>query len=143
MLYLNKKQAEKLIQYFKKEFPDEACGILAGEIVQRSSNNVERKVTKTYNMSNTDKSKKTFFMNPAQQLKVMKEIRNLGLEMVGICHSHPETEAYPSAYDVELACYPEISYVIISLKDKNNPDIRSFRIVEGEIHKEEIKIIDS
>ncbi len=131
MLYLNKSQKEKLVEHTEKEAPNEACGILAGK---------DYKVEKVYEMVNTDNSAKTFFMEPKQQLKVMKEIRNLGLEMIGIYHSHLETEAYPSAHDVELAYYPEASYVIVSIKDKDNPGIRSFKIVEGKISEEEVRI---
>ncbi len=131
MLYLNKKQKEELVKHSKKEAPDEVCGILAGK---------NQRVEKIYEMTNTDRSSKTFFMDPKQQLKVMKEIRNQGLEMVGIYHSHLDTEAYPSAHDVELAYYPEVSYVIVSVKDRPNPNVRSFRIVEGKITEEEVKI---
>jgi len=132
MLYLTKKQAEKLIKHSKRESPDEVCGILAGK---------EGKVEKVYPMTNTDKSAKTFFMDPKEQLKVMKEIRNLGLEMAGIYHSHLETDAYPSAHDVELAFYPEASYVIVSIKDKDKPNIKSFKIdEEGKITEEDMRI---
>jgi len=79
-------------------------------------------------------------MEPKQQLKAMKEIRNLGLEMIGIYHSHLETEAYPSAHDVELAYYPEAFYVIVSIRDRGKPSIRSFKIVEGKITEEEVRI---
>lgn len=131
MLCLSERQQGELIEHSKIESPNEACGILAGK---------DGRVVKIYQMINTDKSSKTFFIDPRQQLKVMKEIRNLGLEMVGIYHSHVETEAYPSAYDVELAFYPEASYVIISIKDRDNPSIRSFKIVEGKITEEEVRI---
>ena len=114
MLYLSKKQADELIEHSKRESPNEVCGIRTGK---------EGKTEKLYQMTNTDKSSKTFFMDPKEQLKVMKEIRALGLEMVGIYHSHIETEAYPSAHDVELAYYPEASYVIVSIKDKDNPSL--------------------
>lgn len=129
MLYLSKDRVNELIEHSKKEAPNEACGILAGK---------ERRVEKVYQMTNIDNSSKTFFMDPKEQLKVMKEIRNSGLEMIGIYHSHLETEAYPSAHDVELAYYPEASYVIVSIKDRDNPKIRSFKIVEGKIQEEEI-----
>ena len=129
MLYLNRSQKEKLVEHAEKEAPNEACGILAGK---------DYKVEKVYEIVNTDNSAKTFFMEPKQQLKVMKEIRNLGLEMIGIYHSHLETEAYPSAHDVELAYYSDASYVIVSIKDRNNSSIRSFKIVEGKITEEEV-----
>jgi proteasome lid subunit RPN8/RPN11 len=77
-------------------------------------------------------------MNPKEQLKVMKEIRNLGLQIVGIYHSHPGTEAYPSMRDVEFAYYPGVSYIIVSLKDRDNPGIRSFNIEEGKVTEEKV-----
>ncbi|MBU0478137.1 M67 family metallopeptidase [bacterium] len=128
---INKVYLSEMVQHCQKDYPNEACGILAGK---------DGKIERIYRMTNADKSSKTFFMGPKEQLKVMKEIRNVGLEMVGIYHSHPETEAYPSAYDVELAFYPEVSYVIVSLKDKNSPNIRSFKIEEGKITEEDLKI---
>ncbi len=132
MLFLAKGQLDGIIKHSTIDAPNEACGILAGKA---------GKVERVYPMANTDRSSETFFMDPKEQLKVMKEIRNLGLEMVGIYHSHPETDAYPSAHDVSLAYYPEVSYVIISLKDKDNPVARSFRIIEGSIEEEDVTIV--
>ena len=136
MVYLTKQQACMLIEHSKRELPNEVCGILVGRCVGEIKGG--RKVKMVYQMTNTDRSSSTFFMNPKEQLKVMKEIRNLGLEMVGIYHSHPETEAYPSMRDVEFAYYPGVSYLIISLKDKDNPSIRSFKIEEGKITEEKV-----
>ena len=104
MLILKKEFFEKIIAQSKREFPNEACGILAGK---------EGRVEKVYEMANIEKSASTFFMDAKEQLKVMKEIRNLGLEMAGIYHSHVASQAYPSAHDVELALYVEASYVIV------------------------------
>ena len=140
---IDKVHLSEMIQHCQKDYPNEACGILAGKIRPECAEEGSRrhgKVEKVYQMINTDKSASTYFMDPKEQLKVMKEIRNQGLEMVGIYHSHLETEAYPSAHDVELAFYPEVSYVIVSINDKNNPSIRSFKIMEGEISEEEVKI---
>lgn len=131
MLILEKDLLEKMLQQIKEEFPNEACGILAGR---------EGRVEKVYGMNNTDKSPSTYFMDAKEQLLVMKEMRNLGLDMVGIYHSHVASPAYPSLHDVEMAFYPEASYVIVSLEDKNNPVVRSFKIEEGAITEEEIKI---
>ena len=130
-MYITDVQRDTIIAHVRREAPNEACGVLAG---------TSQRVEKVYEMINTDKSSRTFFMEPKKQLKVMKEIRNSGLEMVGVYHSHLETEAYPSARDVELAYYPEASYVIISIKDKDNPNIRSFKITDGNIKEEELKI---
>ena len=131
MLYLTKEQADELVIHLKQEYPCEGCGILAGK---------DGLVEEVYLMVNADKSEESYFMDPVQQLKVMKQIRNSGREMMAIYHSHPETDAYPSAHDIELALYPDVSYIIVSLKKKDDPVIRSFKITQGRIKEEEVKI---
>lgn len=131
MLELKKELFEQIVKQCIIELPDEACGILSGRL---------GKVDNVYPMLNTDKSPQSFFMDPAEQLRINKEIRKLGQEMVGIYHSHVASLAYPSERDVEMAFYPEASYVIISLKDKDSPSARSFKIREGKITEEELKV---
>ncbi|NQU94703.1 MAG: M67 family metallopeptidase [Candidatus Omnitrophica bacterium] len=145
MISLSRKHIDDLVEYSKKEAPSEACGILAGPPTPEEKFAAGRlrrisKVTKIYLMANADNSGQTFLMDPKEQLKVTKEIRTLGLEMVGIYHSHLETEAFPSSHDVKLAYYPDSSYVIVSIKDEASPSVRSFKIVEGKITEEEIEI---
>jgi len=131
-MHITKAQRNIIIEHAKREAPNEACGILAGTAGEK------KEVKKIYQMKNNDRSAATFFMDPKEQLKVMKEIRNSGLSMIGIYHSHLESESYPSSHDVKLAFYPEASYVIVSIKD--NPVIRSFKIVKGRIEEEKIVI---
>lgn len=131
MLILERALLDQIIQQCRNELPDEACGILAGKV-----GNVE----KVYEMANMDKSPVTYFMDAKEQLRVMKDIRSRDLEIAGIYHSHVASQAYPSAHDLDLAFYPEVSYVIISFQDKRNPGVRSFKIREGTITEEEIKI---
>ena len=131
MLTLKKTLLDKIISQSRKEFPNEACGILAGKA---------GRVEKVYEMVNAEKSPQTYFMDSREQLKVMKEMRNLGLEMVGIYHSHVASPARPSSHDIELALYPDVSYVIVSLEDKICPSVRSFKICAGKVSEEELRI---
>jgi [CysO sulfur-carrier protein]-S-L-cysteine hydrolase len=73
----------------------------------------------------------------------MNEMDELDLELVGIFHSHTFTEAYPSRTDVELAAYPEATYLILSLADPGAPVLRGFRISDGQVDEEEIRVIPS
>lgn len=132
MLILKKDFFEQMVKHSIRELPDEACGILAGK---------NQIVEKVYAMTNAEKSPENYFMEPEEQLKVTKEIRNLGFQMLGIYHSHVASQAYPSKRDVELAFYPDTAYLIITLKDKNNPQLRAFKILEGKIDEEEVKIV--
>jgi [CysO sulfur-carrier protein]-S-L-cysteine hydrolase len=131
MITLEKELFNKVLSQCLREFPNEACGILAGK---------DGKVLKVFESANVDKSPSSYLMEPREQLSIMKEIRNSGLEMAGIYHSHVASEAYPSSRDIELAFYPEASLVIVSLKEKNNPRIRSFKIAGGRITEEDVKI---
>lgn len=132
MIEIKKEILEEIFSHCLKELPNEACGILAGK---------DGKVEKLFIMSNTQPSPERYFMEPEEQFKVMKEIRNAGLEMSGIYHSHVASAAYPSATDIELAFYPEASYLIVSLKNRTRPTVRSFKIAENKIAEEELKII--
>lgn len=140
MIFLAEEQLKQIIDHCKKEYPKEACGILAGKIVKRPTLNIQRKVTKVYKMTNTSESPETcYFMQPEEQFKIFKEMRKLEIEIHGIYHSHADTSAYPSKRDCDMAFYPEAYYMIVSLKDCNNPEVRAFRIVEGEIEEVGVK----
>jgi proteasome lid subunit RPN8/RPN11 len=132
MIEIKRKILEEIFSHCLKEIPNEACGILAGR---------DARVEKVFNMTNTQPSSERYFMKPQEQFKVMKEIREANLEMLAIYHSHVASAAYPSATDVELAFYPEVSYLIISLKDRTRPTVRSFKIAENKIAEEELRII--
>lgn len=128
---IKKAQFEKMVENCKQEKPREACGILAGK---------EGLITKVYRMRNISKKPAIcYFMEGKEQLKVAKEIRNAGLVMLGIYHSHVSSTPYPSARDVEMAFYPEVSQFIVSLADKKTFHVRSFKIKQGEIEEEKIE----
>lgn len=130
MLHIKKEQIDQIIGHCRSFYPKEACGILAGK------SGVAEKV---YFMANvSDDSMHCYFMDPKEQLKVFKETRNEGLELVGIYHSHAYADAYPSHRDIELAYYEDASYVIISFKNIDNPVVRAFKIREGNIAEEPI-----
>ena len=148
MISLPKKTYDAMLEHAKKGYPNEACGILAGPIEparppKSAADADDCVVSDFFAMKNTDASAISYFMDPKEQLAVFKEMRNRGLGMRGIFHSHVASEAYPSQKDVRLAFYPEVSYLIVSLSDMKKPVLRSFRITEEKVAEEEIKIIEN
>lgn len=133
MITLSKKIYDAVIQHAKSGFPNEACGILAGLN--------ESQMDEFFPMRNVDESSISYFMDPKEQLRVFKAMREKKLQMTGIFHSHVASEAKPSQKDVRLAFYPEVSYLIVSLSDLKNPTLRSFRIKDEVVAEEEIKIV--
>jgi proteasome lid subunit RPN8/RPN11 len=93
-------------------------------------------VAEVFPIDSDDRSELTYSMNPLQQLRVEKEARARGLEIVGIYHTHPATQPYPSKTDVARAhwgdtddlMFPGYSYLIVSLRDVEHPEPRSFKI---------------
>jgi proteasome lid subunit RPN8/RPN11 len=61
-------------------------------------------------------------------------------EPVVIYHSHTATEAYPSRTDISLASEPGAHYVLVSTRDEETVELRSFRIVDGEVTEEPVRV---
>lgn len=105
------------------DFPYEVCGLLGvapdGTITHHPIANDERSMT-------------YFVMNPKQLLHAMQTIEDAGHHLV-IYHSHTHTHAYPSQTDVRLAAYPDATYLIVTLQDRDHPDMRAFCIVDDVI----------
>jgi proteasome lid subunit RPN8/RPN11 len=132
MIKIPKSVYQAIIEHARKEAPLECCGILAG---------MDGTVQKAFQLRNEEQSPVRYLMSPQEQLKVFEEMARERLEMVGIYHSHTHTVPYPSETDVKLAFYPEVSSVIVSLKEEP-PDVKAFRIREDAVFPEEIEVIE-
>jgi len=62
-------------------------------------------------------------------------------EPVVIYHSHTATEAYPSRTDANIAAEPDAHYVLVSTRDPEVHEFRSYRIVDAEITEEPVEIV--
>lgn len=123
---IRKEIYDEMIEHCAGSLPYEACGILAGK---------HNLATKIYKIKNTEASSVSYFMEPTEQLKAMKDIRDKGLEMLAIFHSHPFGSAYPSQKDIELAFY-DVYYVIVAFEPKF--EVKCFKIKDEEIGEEEL-----
>ena len=132
-LIIPKDLLEKILDHCKMAFPNEACGILAGKGEQ---------VSRVYAMTNIEPSPVSYFMDPGEQFRVQKEMRERGEGMIAIFHSHPQSPAYPSAKDVKLAFYDDAVYMIVGLSGSGADEIRAFNIREGNVSDIGIRAVD-
>jgi len=132
-LIIPKNLFEKILDHCRAAFPNEACGILSGKRGQ---------VSRVYAMTNIEPSPVSYFMDPGEQLHVQKQMRDNKEEMVAIFHSHPESPAYPSAKDVNLAFYEDAFYMIVGFSRGITGKTRAFAIVEGNVQEINIRITD-
>ena len=133
MLRIPKTLCEDMIAHCRSAYPKEACGLLAGR---------DGVVEQVYLMTNVEDSPIGYSMDPKEQLQVMKAMRERRQEMLAIYHSHTASAAYPSPVDVRLAVYPEVSYVLVSLKEQARPEIKSYQIQDRRITAENLQVQD-
>lgn len=128
---ISKKILDAIIAHAKKEVPLEACGYLAQK---------DNQIIEYYALKNMDQRHDHFTMDAKEQFAAVQDMRSKGLKLAAVYHSHPETPARPSPEDIRLACDPEISYVIVSLKN-NKPTVKFFKILKGVVIPEKFEIV--
>lgn len=135
MIKLLKTDYEKIVAHAEKELPNEACGLIGGTI-----NGDSKEIKKVYLLTNIDHSNEHFSLDPKEQLAAIKDMRQNGLVPLGNWHSHPESPSRPSDEDKRLAYDSKASYMILSLMDRQNPVLNSFKITGDTAEKEELII---
>tara|TARA_B100000678_G_scaffold214993_1_gene182305 strand:+ start:1517 stop:1954 length:438 start_codon:yes stop_codon:yes gene_type:complete len=88
------------------ESPSECCGLLLG---------VNGKIESALPARNDSNDPSRYRVNPEDHFSAIHAARSLGNSVVGVYHSHPYSEATPSATDLAEASYPDYLYVIVSL----------------------------
>ncbi len=99
---------EKMQCHVNSVYPEEACGLLAGR---------DNKVLAVIPVKNMLNSPTRFRMDPRDQLTEFINIEKNNWELLGIYHSHPQGNAYPSETDIAEAYYPDIAYLVWALSD--------------------------
>lgn len=141
MLHLTHDQFDRIVEQGRAGKPLEICGLLAG-----CQNGDETHVLEIYPAQSDDKSELTYTVNARDYMQAEKTARAAGMQLVGIYHTHPATQPYPSPTDVKQAhwgdsddlTFPGFSYLIVSLRDVEHPEARSFKI-EGRRIPEDIR----
>ena len=137
---LKQSDFDSMYEYAMKERPDEACGLIAGIENEDGS----RDIQKVYLLTNKDHTNEHFSIDPREQLKAVKDMRQNGLKPLGNWHSHPESPSRPSEEDKKLANDSSASYLILSLQEEGKPVLNAFHIEtvdeEKTVRKEELVI---
>lgn len=93
-------------------------------------------------MTNAERSPTFYRFDSMEQLQVWREMDDRDEVPVVIYHSHTATQAYPSRTDISYASEPDAHYVLVSTRDPDVAEFRSFRIVAGEVTEEEVRIAE-
>jgi len=123
----------KIIAHARADHPDEACGVIAGPA---GSDRPERFIP----MLNAERSPTFYRFDSMEQFRVWREMDDRDEEPVVIYHSHTATEAYPSRTDISYASEPDAHYVLVSTRDPDVAEFRSFQIANGTVTEEEVRV---
>ena len=133
MLRISRDIHDAIVAHARRDHPDEACGVLAGPA---GEDNPVRHIP----MDNAERSMTFYRFDAMEQLRVWREMDDRDEEPVVIYHSHTATEARPSRTDINLAAEPGAHYVLVSTREEETTEFRSFRIVDGAVDEEEVEI---
>ena len=104
----------------RETYPNECCGALIGS---------DGHVMEAYSLPNTTEEgpRRRFLVRPADYRAAEARATERGASLLGFYHSHPDHPAQPSQYDLDHA-WPSFSYVIISVRNGEPDDMRSWRL---------------
>ncbi len=134
MLTIGRALHDKIVAHARADHPDEACGVIAGPA---ATGRPERFIP----MTNAERSPTFYRFDSTEQFQVWREMEDRDEEPVVIYHSHTATEPYPSRTDISYASEPGAHYVLVSTRDPERTEFRSFLIVDGKVTEEEVRIV--
>jgi proteasome lid subunit RPN8/RPN11 len=117
---------DKILNYLVEGYPFEAAGLML-------SGQGARKVVDFIPVKNVHKGdiRVRYAVDPLEYYRAEKQAEEMGLEIIGVCHSHPDVAPRPSAYDLEYAL-PGWSYLIASVTKGRALGYACWRAVEKE-----------
>ncbi len=123
MIRVPEKQLTEIREHGVRDYPYECCGLLLGRFTEDA-----KVVSETYPISNAREEsakRNRFLITPEELMKGERYARSRDLEVVGFYHSHPDSPAVPSKYDLEHA-WPMYSYIIVSTSPGKATDLFSW-----------------
>jgi [CysO sulfur-carrier protein]-S-L-cysteine hydrolase len=135
MLTISQSLRDKVVAHARADHPDEACGVIAGPA---GSDRPERFIP----MTNAERSPTFYRFDSMEQFRVWREMDEHDEEPVVLYHSHTATQAYPSRTDISYASEPGAHYVLVSTREPDDTEFRSFRISDDTVTEEEVRVTD-
>jgi [CysO sulfur-carrier protein]-S-L-cysteine hydrolase len=121
---------DRMVEHARREAPNECVGVLGVR---------DGEARLLVEAENARHSPLAYEIAPQELLRVHDRLDEDDLEVGAIYHSHTRTEPVPSQTDINLAFYPEALYIIVGLAGEE-PDVRAFRIVDGEVSQTELEV---
>jgi proteasome lid subunit RPN8/RPN11 len=126
-LVISKEKLNAIHQNGEQAYPEEGAGLMLGRFAG-DEKQVETILPLTNTREDTDRHNR-YLLDPQDYLKGEMEAARLGLDVLGVFHSHPDHPSRPSEFDREWAI-PWFSYVITSIQQGKAVESRSWLLAE-------------
>jgi proteasome lid subunit RPN8/RPN11 len=129
MLKMDRSHYDSLRAHGEETYPHECCGVLLGQVEGDS-----RVVTSVARCGNTrsDSPQNRYHIDPKELIRIQREGRERGEDIIGFYHSHPDHPAHWSTTDLAEAHWFGCSYVITSVEKGKAVTTNSFELVGSE-----------
>jgi proteasome lid subunit RPN8/RPN11 len=134
VLVIDQTNHDAIVAHARRDHPDECCGVVAGPA---ESDRPQRLIP----MVNAARSPTFYEFDSMDLLRLYRDMDARGEDPVVVYHSHTATEAFPSRTDISYASEPAAHYVVVSTRDPDAAEFRSFRIVDGVVTEEEVRVV--
>ena len=124
--------------YGERAYPEEGAGLLLGKI-----DGGNKRVVSILSLPNAREEAarhNRYLFSPQEYLLGESEAERLGLELIGVFHSHPDHPNRPSEFDRQWA-WPSFSYLITSVQTRRAVESRAWRLAEDRSQFEEEQIL--
>ena len=125
MLKLSQKEYSEIRRHGEETYPHECCGVLLGQM-----DGAVRTVTSTARCGNTrtDSPQNRYQIDPKELIRIQRQGRERGEDVIGFYHSHPDHPAHWSQTDLAEAHWIGCSYVITRVAQGKAEVTNSFEL---------------
>jgi proteasome lid subunit RPN8/RPN11 len=118
MLKISQSDYLSLRQHGEGTYPHECCGVLLGQFDDNDAESVTKSVSRIARCGNTraDSPHNRYQIDPRELIRIQREGRERGEDIVGFYHSHPDHPAQWSPTDLAEAHWFGCSYLITSIE---------------------------
>jgi proteasome lid subunit RPN8/RPN11 len=129
MLRLTKQIRDRINAHGVKSYPYEGCGVLLGQV--KDGDNIVVGILPVPNSwADEEEKRERFLISDQDMFRAELAAAELGADVIGIFHSHPDHPPIASPRDLAWAAWPGHSYLITEVWERKPGDSRSWQLLD-------------
>lgn len=133
---------QRMLTQLEGTFPNEGGGFIFG--VREGDVITVREVTQVQNVFPEEEQYHRYLVTPKDYMRLEDQADALGLLLAGYYHSHPDSPAVPSAYDLDVAVnagLPDFLWLIARVQDGRGEEVRAWWLRQDKSQFDELEFV--